>query len=466
MRFLLPLLFLTSPAFASPRTVMVQLFEWPWADVARECEEYLGPNGFAAVQVSPPQESLVLGKNAWWERYQPVSFAIDSRSGDEAAFVDMVERCHAARVDIYVDAVINHMAGIAEGVGSAGTKYKKYNHDGLFTPDDFHFCGKNGNNQIVNFMDRFEVQFCELLGLADLKTESEHVRDTLAEYLNRLLDMGVAGFRIDSAKHIPASDLQAIVSRLKRRPFVVSETYIGQGEPVTVQEYFPVGNVNLFDYAFGISASFNSGHIAGLPGAIAHYIDSRKAVVFVENHDLQRTTSSFSLGYSKDPQAYWLANVFMMTWPYGYPQLFSGYSFTEFDEGPPVDRIGRTLPVLDEDGNCTGPWLCEHRLPGFAALAKFRNYTDSSFYASQLWTRGDSQLAFSRGTRGFVAINAGASAMRADIPTDLPDGAYRDLLGVNGTVHVQNSMARVTLAPRSAVVLQASIKKKLQKTQR
>ena len=38
------------------RTAFVQLFEWKWTDIARECETYLGPKGFAAVQVSPPNE--------------------------------------------------------------------------------------------------------------------------------------------------------------------------------------------------------------------------------------------------------------------------------------------------------------------------------------------------------------------------------------------------------------------------
>ena len=33
------------------RTAMVHLFEWKWGDIADECERYLGPNGFAGVQV-------------------------------------------------------------------------------------------------------------------------------------------------------------------------------------------------------------------------------------------------------------------------------------------------------------------------------------------------------------------------------------------------------------------------------
>jgi len=47
---------------------MVHLFEWKWADIANECETFLAPNGFAGVQVSPPNENLVIANRPWWER--------------------------------------------------------------------------------------------------------------------------------------------------------------------------------------------------------------------------------------------------------------------------------------------------------------------------------------------------------------------------------------------------------------
>src|SRR5688572_19491075 len=54
-----------APMYTGPRTVMVHLFEWKWDDVALECETHLGPKGFAAVQVSPPQEHAQLPGHPW-----------------------------------------------------------------------------------------------------------------------------------------------------------------------------------------------------------------------------------------------------------------------------------------------------------------------------------------------------------------------------------------------------------------
>lgn len=73
----------------------VHLFEWSWSDVALECEDFLGPMGYNAVQVSPPMEHI-LG-DQWWTRYQPVSYNLTSRSGDEEEFDDMVQRCKKVR---------------------------------------------------------------------------------------------------------------------------------------------------------------------------------------------------------------------------------------------------------------------------------------------------------------------------------------------------------------------------------
>ena len=91
-----------SVASPGPKDVIVHLFEWPWASVATECTTQLGPKGFGGVQVSPPQEHVVLPGQGypWWQDYQPVSYQLSSRRGDRAAFAAMVQTCHTAGVKI------------------------------------------------------------------------------------------------------------------------------------------------------------------------------------------------------------------------------------------------------------------------------------------------------------------------------------------------------------------------------
>lgn len=49
-------------------------------------------------KVSPPSENIIVGNRPWWERYQPVSYKLGTRSGDEAAFANMVRRCNTVGV--------------------------------------------------------------------------------------------------------------------------------------------------------------------------------------------------------------------------------------------------------------------------------------------------------------------------------------------------------------------------------
>lgn len=88
------------PHFVDGRNTIVHLFEWKWTDIANECENFLKPNGFAGVQVSPPNENLIITSpnRPWWERYQPISYNLTTRSGNESEFADMVKRCNAAGV--------------------------------------------------------------------------------------------------------------------------------------------------------------------------------------------------------------------------------------------------------------------------------------------------------------------------------------------------------------------------------
>ena len=53
------------------------------------------------------------------------------------------------------------------------------------------------------------------MGMPDLNLVSEYVRTQVANYLNWLIDIGVAGFRIDASKHMWPGDLRALYSKLK-----------------------------------------------------------------------------------------------------------------------------------------------------------------------------------------------------------------------------------------------------------
>lgn len=195
------------PLFQPNRSTIVQLFEWTFDAVALECEQFLGPNGFGGVILSPVTENLVLPNRPWFERYQPMSYAIASRSGNESQLLDTIKRCNDAGIRVYVDVVLNHMAGEAEVmIGTAGSTAVFANRSYPSVPyvfSDFHRACK-----IIHFKDAHMVRNCDLYSLPDLDQSRESVRKRIAEFLNQLLEMGIAGFRIGSCKHMWPNDLK------------------------------------------------------------------------------------------------------------------------------------------------------------------------------------------------------------------------------------------------------------------
>ena len=438
-----------SDAFASnrrehrtDRTAYVHLFEWTWKDVAQECETFLGPKGFAAVQVSPPNEHAVLPNYPWYQRYQPVSYQLTSRSGTREEFIDMVKRCRAAGVDVYADAVINHMSWVNRSgtpkSGSAGTQYGEYSYGTLFSPADFHRCGKNGDDSIQNYQDRWEVQNCNLATCADLKTESTHVRSVLSDYLNDLLEIGVAGFRIDAAKHIAPDDLSAILGRA-RLPYYAYQEVIDFGtEPIHSEEYYATGDVTDFRYPRELARVIKQGSMTWLQsfGDSWGFVRNKKAVVFVDNHDIQRGHGGGGdVITHKDPENYILANVFMLAWPFGYPQVMSSYRFSNPDQGPPSNSSGQTKRVYSNgQANCGNEWICEHRWAPIANMVAFRNYTQSAPNVTNWWSNGGNLIAFGRGNRGFVVINNETAPADRWFNTGMPAGTYCDIISGEATV--------------------------------
>jgi len=403
------LLSLTQSAQAQSRTAFVHLFEWSWSDIAQECEQHLGPKGFAAVQVSPPQKSIV--REEWWSRYQPVSYEVTGRGGSRSQFKNMVDRCAAVGVDIYVDAVINHMAAFDRSFPEVP-----------FGPNDFHTCTDD-----IDYGNRWSVQNCDLVGLNDLKTESEYVRQTIANHMNDLIGLGVAGFRIDAAKHMPAGDIAAIKAKLSQNTYIFQEVIGAPGEPVQPSEYTGIGDVTEFNYERTLGNYFKGRaplkdlrNLRTFPG----WLPSDKAVVFVSNHDDQRQNTANTLTYKDASGLYYIGEIFALAYPYGYPKVMSSYRFEDHDQGPPANGA-------NSGDACGVNWICEHRWRGVANMVEFRNATQSEFVLSNWWDNGNNQIAFGRGDLGFVVINReDNSPLQQNLQTGMPAGEYCDI--VNG----------------------------------
>jgi alpha-amylase len=280
------------------------------------------------------------------------------------------------------------------------------------------------------------------------------VRQTIADYLVALGVMGVAGFRIDAATHIQQVELDDIIDRTNLAlagqaiplPYFFLEISAGQGEALRPVDFFGEGYssggaADITEFIFtGTGNKFlgvNGEHVSQLnPNGTQGnrfseqawgLMPSNKAVVFLQNHDTQHNCG---LGYG-DGDVFRLANVWMLAQPYGYPSILSSFTFNcpgGNAMGPPSDANGNTNDLVCASSLETaviGQWVCEHRDPSILTMVGFRKVVAGTVIANW-WDNGANAVAFSRGDKGFVAINRESSALNVTVATGLAAGTYCD----------------------------------------
>ena len=441
-----------------PKGVIVTAFQQNWRSVAKECKQTYGPEGVSYVQVSPPEDHIK-GK-AWWTSYQPVSYNLNSKLGTEAEFKNMITTCKAAKVGIIVDAVINHMTGAdnKDTVGVGGSKYDAANQsypDAGYTKDDFHQIDKD----IYTYSDAQVVWNYRLVGLLDLDTSKPHVQKTLGNYFAKLLKMGVAGFRVDAVKHIAPNEMKAIkkaaaeASGIKPENIWWMQETIGDSNGAKENQpdkYVGTGEVDEFEYSYRLRNYF-SGSIDNLKHITDSLIPNKSAAIFVTNWDTERDNATSVLTY-KDGKLYELANAFMLSYPYGTPNIYSGYKFSERDEGAP----GATeTSVPDASCGKDSKWQCTQRWTSIRGMIGFYNAVKGTKVTK--WQDDESNnIAFSRANKGFFAINNDDKQNDVKYDTDLPDGEYCNVYASKNcekTVTVSGGKVETTIPAHSAVAL-------------
>ncbi|KAH7872135.1 glycoside hydrolase [Lentinula edodes] len=444
-------------ATVGSKSTIVQMFEWTWDSIATECTDFLGPAGYGYVQTSPPQEHIT--GTEWWTDYQPVSYILTSKRGDRAQFQSMIETCHAAGVLVIADTIFNHMTGNAEGSGVAGSTYTQFVYPGIYEAQDFHYCGLEPGNTIVNYDNEVEVWTCELEGLADLATDTTYVQGRLAEYANDMASLGIDGLRLDAAKNIAPADIEAIVAQFDVSLYLTQEVIWGSGQPVTPELYTGIGQSYLslspFRYTTALQSAFLGGGISNLENLSSQgWIDSSDANVFVTNHDTERNGGS--LNYESPSNTYTTAMIFSLAYPFGNTvTILSSYEFATTDDGAPNGGTGECSGTGGTDG-----WICQHRWVAVSGMVGFKNNVGSA--ALNDWVSPQSeQIAFGRGALGFVAINNADTVWSATFSTSLPAGSYCDVISgtsssgnCTGTgITVSGGLFTASVPARSAIAI-------------
>jgi hypothetical protein len=233
---------------------VAEMFGWPHKDIKEECE-FLGKAGYLGVKLFPVHEQLMSTQpfenamNPWYFMYQPVSYNLDGRMGTREKLKDLIQTCRGFGVRVYIDAVLNHFTGAGNdhnqhrqpiGCVKWGNKTSSapierqspfYTHAFTYQynvntgkspsnefpgaalgPEDFH-CDRPADS----WGDLFILNNGWLVGLTDIDTSRDNVRERQAAYLVDMLSLGASGFRLDAAKHMSPEDISAIMKKVQTK---------------------------------------------------------------------------------------------------------------------------------------------------------------------------------------------------------------------------------------------------------
>ncbi|KAH9509920.1 Alpha-amylase A type-1/2 [Bulinus truncatus] len=307
------------------------------------------------------------------------------------------------------------------------------------------------NKEVNNGSSSDDLRHCQLLYLPDLDQAQDYVRSKIVNLLDRLVDHGSIGFRVDAAKHIHPEDLKYIYENVKDvavggRPVVINEVVNTIPDAVTSDEYYPLGLVTEFRYSELIGEALTHKDYSTLCDVFQTLLKEENALLFIDNHDTQRgreRPGSIVLTH-KTPELYNRAQAFTLAAGYGTPRVMSSYYFQDTEAGPPADSTDHILDVVIKvDGTCGNGWVCEHRWQVIQKIVQYTNLVKGSQLNS--CQAQQKTVSFMRGDDTLFWMTSDETVTSENVTTNLTEGSYCDLMSDCQNKYFVDSSGMVTL---------------------
>ncbi len=402
---------------------------------------YLKGLGVTALWISPPVDNINEGildgagqPTAPYHGYWARDFKrIEEHFGDAAnswkPYDDLVAAAHALGMKVIVDFAPNHTSP-----GNAGEMGALFD-EGVFMTDypgdtqrRFH-----RNPGVGNWDDRYQLQYFQLFGLADLDQTQPQIDAYLKDAARLFVQHGTDAFRIDASKHVTWGWQPSLVSSIfsAGRSFVFGEWYQGGTTDALYRDSVKLANqsgLSLLDFPLNTALRnvFGRDHgFAELDAVMtrenADFVGKDDLITFVDNHDMSRF-----LTLHNDPGRLHQALVFLLTGR-GIPcVLYGTEQYLHVDEGGGGDPFNRAM---------MSSWRTDtlaYKVVG--ELSALRRTNGAVPYGSwrQRWIDADVYVYERRFFEDVVLVAINKSASRSynltGLFTALPAGTYADVL--------------------------------------
>ena len=438
---------------------ILHVWSWNFPTIAENMKQ-ISDAGFTMLQTSPVNQCFspeggnikILDEKEgnWYHYYQPTDWTIGNNIlGTEEEMKAMLDSAKKYDIRVLVDVLPNHTAfdidlvadGFYEAVGGRDKM--------------FHTKGLEG---IQDYNDRIQCTQQGVGGLPDVNTENPLFQKYYMEFVNKLINMGVRGFRYDTAKHIGVhSDPVDTEAGVTENDFWDVATgrkeVLGVSLAIPYDSLFVYGevlqdrNVPEDEYAgyFGQTAS-TYGHILRevLAKRSAKDIDilswyhsaaPEYLTTWVESHDTYCNANESAGLTDAQIRTGW---VFLTARQNGTP-LFYSRPMNSTRENYFGDNL------LGARGND------EFFHPEVVAVNKFRQQMNGQTEDVRISPDGE-VVAVNRGTKGAALVNFALSEKEVSLETALPDGQYQDVV-YGQSFEVAGGILNGKVAPETTYII-------------
>ena len=444
---------------ATNTETILHVWSWNFPTIAENMKQ-IADAGFTMIQTSPvnacfsPEggniKILDEKEGNWYHYYQPTDWTVGNNIvGTEEEMKVMLDSAKKYDIRVLVDVLPNHVGFDIDLVAdefyaAVGGRDKMFHTHGLEGINDYN--------------DRTQCTHQGVGGLPDVNTENPLFQKYYMQFVNKLIEMGVRGFRYDTAKHIGVhSDPLDTEAGVTENDFWDVAT--GRKEVLGVSLCIPYDSLFVYGEVLqdrNVPEEEYAGYFGQTASSYGHVL--REALTRRNTKDIDlvtwyhRAAPEYLTTWVESHDTYCNANESAGLTD---AQIRTGWVFlTARQNGTPLFY---SRPMNSTRENYFGDNLLGARgndeffHPEVVAVNKFRKEMDGQVEDLQFSENGEVILV-NRGDSGAALINLSLNNNVTELQTTLPDGEYADK--VYGTVFVvENGLLKGNLEPETTYII-------------
>ena len=375
----------------------------------------------------------------------------------DTVFDRLIEELHKRNMKLILDIVCNHSSPDIEGnkgeLYDDGVKIAEFHNDENYW---YHHYG-----EVTNWEDDWQVQNCELAGLASFNENNIEYRNYIKSAIKQWLDRGVDALRVDTVKHMPIwfwQEFNADITTYRPDVFIFGEWIYSHPDDGRSVEFANESGMSMLDFGLCTAIRRALGNyeeggfhlVQEIFDKDHYYYGATELITFIDNHDMHRFQT-----LNPDLEVLRLAVALIMT-SRGIPCLYYGteqglHNDTNGDQNPYGNNDPYNRPMM-ESWDTESPLYREIRLlsglrrlnPAVSMGSQWQKYITPDVYC---YTRRYRESTL------FVAMNRGETVTLDEVETDLPDGEHSDIMSPEKYEVQDGKLFNLTLEPKQVIVL-------------